>query len=308
VDYTAFQALTRDLLASPRGPSLLRLDGLDPASALADLRPRLPDKPTAAAPLDVAYLWAEAMQVEGDVILGRGVRGLLDPLFRRFAFEGRLLHAPQDLSPAFLAMARAAGLEVQTFSTVPAPQFPLAPATGRPEALFFPAPLMPLGRFLTSAEIDTVDIWLSQDVRRIVVFDSVYTFQNHFGHAVQRLLGNGQAVLLHSMSKAWLSPGLCGFAVAPFQLDPEPPDELALAQAAWLLSSERDLPSRLQSRFDRLWNRLDVPRPQTGYFTVLPSRFSKTLAAGKLAIPSSVFGAEERAWCVGTCLLAEAGG
>jgi hypothetical protein len=130
-------------------------------------------------------------------------------------------------------------------------------------------------------------------------------------------LRTGQALLVHSLAKGHLTPDLAGFALAPgsvargvegqegLQLEPT-----ALRQATFLLERHRELPARVQARFDEQWGRVreglgplpfDVPR--TGYFTTCALGFEELLARGWLAVPGSVFGPPEARWSAVTCLL-----
>jgi histidinol-phosphate/aromatic aminotransferase/cobyric acid decarboxylase-like protein len=245
------------------------------------------------------------------------VRDLLRTLFQHFAREGRVLLAPSDVYPVYHALAAGAGLPVRAFPTCPAPELPSQPPRSEPEVLLLPEPLMPLGRFLSDPELRALEAWLDADSRRLVVLDAVYTFAPRFSPATERLLGTGQALLLHSLAKGHLHPDLAGFGLVPegvargLDVSGEPAlDVTALRQACFLLERHRELPARVQARFEEQWGRVraavgtppfDIPR--TGYFSTSALGFEALLERGWLAVPGPVFGPPEARWSAVTCLL-----
>jgi histidinol-phosphate/aromatic aminotransferase/cobyric acid decarboxylase-like protein len=313
VNFEAWKTLSRELLASERGARLLRLDCMNPAKALAELRPAVPERPRPSSTYEVEALWRarfELLDAPGGVVLSTGIRPLLSGLFQDFARQGRRLHAPEDVYPAYLTLAAAAGLPVTTFSSVPTPILPVDAPGPAAEVLLVPEPLVPLGRGLGGHEAQQLSAWLDEDPRRLLVLDCAYTFDARFTPAAEALLARGQTVLLHSLAKGFLSPAVAGFALGPppalAGLDHEI-DSDALAIAAAVLDRAADLPERLARVFGRRWSALremsDIPAPATGYFAVLPFSFDELLARGQLAVPGSVFGARDARWCAVTCLL-----
>jgi histidinol-phosphate/aromatic aminotransferase/cobyric acid decarboxylase-like protein len=324
MNFEAYKQFCRELLASERGARLVRLDCMNPPKALSALAPKLPEAPPVRDAQELERAWREAFglpgtgpQPEARVLLGRGVRDLLRALFQRFAQEGRVLHAPSDVYPVYHSLAASAGLRVHSFPTCPEPQLPTQALGTSPEVLLLPEPLVPLGRVLSDTEVRTLEAWLGADPRRLLVLDAVYTFAPRFTEATQRLLRTGQALLVHSLAKGHLAPDLAGFALVPGtvargvegfeapQLEP-----LALRQACFLLEHHRELPARVQARFEEQWSRvretLGSPPfaiPRTGYFTTSALSFEELLERGWLAVPGSVFGPPEARWSAVTCLL-----
>jgi hypothetical protein len=176
---------------------------------------------------------------------------------------------------------------------------------------------MPLGRFLVDSEVRQLEGWLGADPRRLLLLDAVYTFAPRFSAATERLLQTGQALLLHSLAKGHLAPELAGFALVPGAvaraveaLEEPRLEPTSLRQACFLLEHHRELPARVQARFEEQWSRLldtsgplpfEVPR--TGYFATCALSFEELLERGWLAVPGSVFGPPEARWSVVTCLL-----
>lgn len=324
MNWDDYKRFCRELLASERGSRLVRLDCMNPAKALSDLAPALPEAPPERDARALERVWREAFHLprsgpgaEARVLLGRGVRDLLRTLFQHFAREGRVLLAPSDVYPVYHALAAGAGLPVRAFPTCPAPELPSQPPRSEPEVLLLPEPLMPLGRFLSDPELRALEAWLDADSRRLVVLDAVYTFAPRFSPATERLLGTGQALLLHSLAKGHLHPDLAGFGLVPegvargLDVSGEPAlDVTALRQACFLLERHRELPARVQARFEEQWGRVraavgtppfDIPR--TGYFSTSALGFEALLERGWLAVPGPVFGPPEARWSAVTCLL-----
>ncbi|MFL5349538.1 MAG: hypothetical protein ACJ8AT_32465 [Hyalangium sp.] len=324
MNFDAYKRFCRELLASERGSRLVRLDCMNPPKALSALAPALPAQLPVREALELQRAWREAfglpssgLGTETRILLGRGVRDLLRALFLHFAREGRVLHAPSDVYPVYHSLAAGAGLPVHPFPTCPAPALPKLAPSASPEVLLLPEPLVPLGRFLSDAEVRELEAWLGADPRRLVVLDAVYTFAPRFSAATERLLRTGQALLVHSLAKGHLTPDLAGFALVPGVLGPsveagELPglEPTAVRQACFLLERHADLPARVQARFEEQWGRVrealgplpfDIPR--TGYFTTCALGFEELLSRGWLAVPGSVFGPPEARWSAVTCLL-----
>ena len=314
MNFQAYKDLARGILASERGPRLLRLDCMNPVKALAAMRPALPAHLPRVSTRDLESSWRTRWGLAGigeRVVTSSGVRALLGRLFASFARDGRGLHAPEDVYPVYLEQAAAAGVRLTTFPTVPAPLLPPLGIGRGPEALLVPEPLVPLGRGLSDAEAAHIVSWLGQDDRRIAILDCVYTFGARFTPAAETLLAGGRTVLLHSLAKGFLSPDTAGFAIGPASilatLEHETSDD-GRAAAVHVLAQAADLPEQLARELARRWSHLGevagIPAPATGYFSVLPVAFDDLLAQGRLAVPGSVFGAPRSDWCAVTCLLA----
>jgi histidinol-phosphate/aromatic aminotransferase/cobyric acid decarboxylase-like protein len=143
--------------------------------------------------------------------LSTGVRRLLAQLFRSFAEAGRRLLAPQDVYPIYLELAKAAGVELGTFPTVPNPALPPVGVDRRREVLLVPEPLVPLGRGLNDPEAAHIRSWLAQDHERLLILDCVYTFGERFTKAAEAFLGGGgRFCCTRSRRGSWLqaSPDL----------------------------------------------------------------------------------------------------
>jgi aspartate/methionine/tyrosine aminotransferase len=323
MNFEAYKRFCKELLASERGARLVRLDCMNPPKALSALAPVVPEDPPVRDARELQRAWLETFGLSGvgadvGILLGRGVRDLLRALFQHFAREGRVLHAPSDVYPVYHSLAASAGLPVHAFPTCPAPELPTQAPQASPEVLLIPEPLVPLGRFLSEAEVRRLEAWLGADPRRLLVLDAVYTFAPRFSAATERLLQGGQTLLVHSLAKGHLTPDLAGFALVPgavargveggeaLQLEP-----IALRQACFLLERHPELPARVQARFDEQWARvretlgspLPFAIPRTGYFTTSASGFEELLARDWLAVPGSVFGPPEARWSAVTCLL-----
>ena len=315
MNFQAYKAVARGILASEAGARLMRLDCMNPVKALAAMRPTLRASPTRASVRDLEAAWRARWGLtaaEGSVRVSTGVRLLLARLFASFARDGRRLLAPEDVYPVYLELAGQAGVPLSTFPTVPQPSLPTSEVGRGREVLLLPEPMVPLGRGLSESDITQIRSWLDDDRERLLVLDCVYTFGERFTKAAETFLAAGQTVLLHSLAKGFLAPDVAGFAIGPATVLGEVIRDIgddSLATAVQLLQEAPDLPQRLATEFSRRWaglNRtIDLPAPATGYFSVVPVAFDELLTRGQLAVPGSVFGSRANDWSAVTCLLAD---
>jgi hypothetical protein len=315
MNFDAYKEVARSILASEAGARLVRLDCMNPVKALAGMRPSFATSTAPVSARDLEGAWRRRWRLtaaDGTIRLATGVRPLLAGLFASFAREGRRLVAPEDVYPVYLELAGQAGVTLTTFPTVPQPSLPEVGGVRGPEALLLPEPLVPLGRGLNDAEAMHIQSWLDEDRARLVILDCVYTFGERFTSAAEALLAGGQTVVLHSLSKGFLSPDVAGFAIGPAavlgELTHDIGDE-ARATAVQVLEDASDLPQRLAAEFSRRWSALNhttaLHVAATGYFSVVPVPFDELLARGQLAVPGSVFGSRSRDWSAVTCLLGD---
>jgi len=119
------------------------------------------------------------------------------------------------------------------------------------------------------------------------------------------------------MSKAWLLPQTAGIAIvsaaskADVQRRATTPDQFQQTMALQRLSSEVDLPARLQRRFDQQWLKLQpqIQRvdakwkpPETGYFSIVETPSGQLWDEHRaVGVPASVFGSAENVSII-TCL------
>ncbi|MBI3288630.1 MAG: hypothetical protein HYZ74_03825 [Elusimicrobia bacterium] len=238
------------------------------------------------------------------------MRESLDALFQVCASD---IWLPEDVYPQYWELARKHGLKPRRFQTLLDADLSELDLAGERSWLLLPHPLVPAGRGLRSAEVDRLARWLRDSPGRVLVLDCVYCLDLPVAGALSALLNSGQAVVLHSLSKGWLSPGLLGAAFLPEAIaaEFEPPSPQALAQARVRLSS-LDAPRRIEETLRRRWRRLAPSiqarfpgwtSPETGYFSVLPAASRELLRShGWLAIPASVFGSPRDDLSVASCL------
>lgn len=139
-----------------------------------------------------------------------GVRHSLSLIFSILADKGVDLRIPKDVYPVYGQLAENARLAYQTFPTLPELRFP-----NRGDYLLISNPLKPAGRWLTHEEVSQLCDWLRVDDRRRVLLDTVYNFDTRWHSTTRDLLKTEQVILLHSLSKGWLSPLVFGVALVP---------------------------------------------------------------------------------------------
>ena len=315
MNFEVYKKVAREVLASETGSRLLRLDCMNPVKALAAMRTAVPASLACTSVSDLEATWRRRWDLTssgGSVAVSRGVRPLLAQLFRWFAETDRRLLTPQDVYPVYLSLAKEAGVELDTFPTVPRPALPPIDVDRRREVLLVPEPFVPLGRALNDIEAAHIESWLAQDRGRLLILDCVYTFAERFTKTAEALLAGRQTILLHSLAKGFLAPDVAGFAIGPaYVIDRLVPDigDEARGAAVHLLREASDLPQPLAHEFSLRWSILsrtfDLPAPEVGYFAVVPTAFDTLLARGQLAVPGTVFVSVANDWSAVTCLLVE---
>lgn len=238
-----------------------------------------------------------------------GVRDSLALLFRHYAVQGARLWLPSDNYPVYGELARAAGLVLRDFPTLPAPLWPDGAPGDVAELLVVTNPLKPLGRCLDDSDVNALAAWLAAGPRRRVLLDTVYTFGTRFDAATLRLVATGQALLLHSLTKGWLHPRLFGIALVPESdaaalaqvFGPFPPPQENLARARELITRHTAMPTSVACALDEARQRMRDALPTgltippragaPGYFTPIAARWSDLLEKQNvLGIPANTFG------------------
>ncbi|MFI6155319.1 aminotransferase class I/II-fold pyridoxal phosphate-dependent enzyme [Kitasatospora sp. NPDC051170] len=284
--------------------------------ALAALRPEAPAEAGTVYRCDLARTWLRRYGLPEEwsrrAMVSRGVRHGLDVVFRHLRLKQARVWLPADVYPVYFELAREAGLEPESYPTLPAPAWPSAPVDGRPEYLLLANPSKPLGRYLSGGECEALVSWLGESPGRRLLIDSVYDLGTPFDAGTQQLLETGRAVLLHSVTKGWLWPRTFGVVLLSpedteladaFRTDAPTPEQLSLAEH--LLGEHGDLPQQvadeLAVRAQRLFDRLPaevraaIPEesrtsPGNYFFPVdIPAERLRS-EYGVLAIPMGVFG------------------
>jgi histidinol-phosphate/aromatic aminotransferase/cobyric acid decarboxylase-like protein len=314
MNYQQFRALRDRLVAES---DLLRLDGMNPAKALASLVPAPPEGPASSAEALRAWLDLFAPDIAPErASVGKGVRELLAVVFAHLAAAGYELWLPEDVYPEYGNLAGQAGLRCHGLVTLPEPRLGAIRA-GECAALLLPQPLAPLGRSLTGAEGEFLRAWLGGSLRRRLILDTVYHFASKMGALTRSLWETGQTFVLHSIAKGWLLPDTLGVVLSPPDVSLPCPEVAAAAagQATAALRTSPEMPTAVEATFRRQWASLTeriralVPGwrpPSTGYFSVLPVAFEELLRQGILGVPASVFGSRRADLSVISCLYSPA--
>ena len=312
MNFAHFQKTRETLLRDH--PGLIDCAATNLYAALARVIP--PTSPASEARVHRCHLatqWTELFGFEAEAsrraLISCGVRDSLALLFRYYAgIKARLL-LPTDNYPVYEELARAAGLEIRKFPTLPLPAWPNATPDTAPEILLVTNPLKPLGRWITREEVTVLSEWLSADPRRRLLLDTVYTFEDRFHPTTLQLLATGQTILLYSLTKGWLHPRLFGVALVPendfaalsavFRSEPPPQANLSRARelmhaysampqiiAQALSAARRRMLSFLPSDLSPL-SALDAP----GYFVPVVGNWESIFAKTKiLGVPATAFG------------------
>ncbi len=266
-------------------------------------------------------LWQKRWGAESlfkHVTAAESIRSLLESFFRVLANNKYSLYMPNDVYPVYWELAASRKIRPKGFSTMPSLSWEFLETTSSKSVILLPHPLSPAGRYLTSSDCDQLETWLNSAEDRWLLLDAVYEFNFIPASATHRLFKTGQVILLHSLSKGWLSPETLAVAVSPTSW-PYAFEETTVALAIearktahQLLSTFANKPRDLQNLFQRRWDNLSATlrqwdpqwtKPESGYFSFLRMPAADLLKQhNALAIPSSVFGSSEETISIITCL------
>ena len=320
MNYREFQRFRTRILAE--NPDVIDFAETNLWNSLASLVPRVTETHQHVHRCHLAEMWLANMQLPaswaGRAMVSSGVRHSLQLLLSQIANRSITLAIPEDVYPVYGRIADRAGVSFESYPTIPDLQLP-----DRDTWLLIANPLKPAGRWLFDDEVEQILRWLSVDSSRRVLIDAVYNFPLELHQSTTRLLESGQAFLLHSLSKGWLSPQVMGICLLPesdlstfasvFQKHSPDPENLCVAQI--LLSDYRDLPvqveATIESKFRRVshvWQdqtneTLVVPAGRTNYMVSVYGSFERWLERhGILTIPLNVFGSTNGQISVVSCL------
>lgn len=232
--------------------------------------------------------------------VSHGVRRSLRALFGVLASRGARVGVPSDVYPVYLQLAADAGVTVVPFEARRG-----LPELERVDAVLLCEPLKPWGTTLSEAESLRLEAWAREDAGRLVMIDSAYATPPTA--TVRRLVDQGAAALLCSLSKGWLLPDHVGLCLTPPAWQPLAreafatleKDEAKLRIGFAALTEHAHRPLEVARALASQAARLDAftgARPELeasackGYFAHSPRSFDELLAVGVLAVPASVFG------------------
>ncbi len=261
----------------------------------------------------LAAEWVERFGLMSEIsrraLVSSGVRDSLGQLFHHYAKGNARLWLPSDNYPIYGKLARIAGLRTREFPTLNGIVWPDAAPTDDMEILLVTNPLKPLGRWLTSQDVQYLEAWLGGGHRRRLLLDVVYTFETQFHRTTLRLLETEQTILLHSLTKGWLHPKLFGVALVP-ETDfatlapvfrPQIASQSNLARARALLALHPEMPSAVAHALAIGRGALAAALPANvllptqvnapGYFFPVGVQWQTLLDRDRiLGLPASVFG------------------
>ncbi|MGZ4810429.1 MAG: aminotransferase class I/II-fold pyridoxal phosphate-dependent enzyme [Thermoanaerobaculia bacterium] len=250
------------------------------------------------------------------IVVGTGIRSILEGLFTVLADRIETLWLPEDVYPIYWQLS--ARLRRRGFATLPDVDWSVLDASGPRDAVLLPCPLSPIGRSFSEQEHLRLVEWLRAHSERRLILDRAYSFTSPPDRERDVRLRGSQTISIWSLSKPWLSRGLLGIASVPaamrdqLQSQLTSPEPSQIARASAMIDLAPTLPALLTERFASAWARL-MPAilsacpswrpPESGYFSILPAVFDKLLAEHDLlAIPATVFGSKRTDLSVASCL------
>ena len=298
-----------------------RLDCMNPVKALEFVSRPMEQQKHPVAPADLLKWWKRtfALNIEHDQItMGPGVREILQIVLECLYNEGRTLWLPEDVYPVYFELA--GRLCIRPYETLVDFNLDFLENSSDTDVLLITDPLTPLGRYLQIHELEQCNEWLRKSPNRLLIIDAVYCFGPDRLSRLNDILETDQAVVLYSLSKAWLAPHLLGVAACPRRLTKKidgqgngyPVDSFDKQQAYSIVTADPGRPLLLQKLFFQQWLTLepeirkasdDWRPPQTGYFSMIPINYNFLLQEhNMLAVPASVFGSKRENLSVISCL------
>lgn len=315
MDFETWSSARAEALAS--NPGLLDAAESNLYAALPSRFPgrfeSIPESPARAAAhrCHVAELfvarWGWPDDEKSRVGLTRGVRDSLAAVFGLLAARGMRALIPSDVYPAYVTIARAAGLEFSAYRARGGP--PSERELEGVGAALVCDPLKPWGGALSTSQAERLGSWARADPSgRLLILDAAYEVD--WSPSARLLVECGSAMGLASLSKGWLAPWLAGAAVAPPAWAPatraacgaRPKEPGSLARAYQALSALPGRPGEVASAVGELRERAsailsargeDPFGGPSGYMGASPRPASWWFERGALAMPASVFGSAE---------------
>ena len=293
----------------------LRLDCMNTQKALSGLVPAIPQTTEEYSLPEALAAWQEVTGFDLqhlESIPGTGVRELLAQLIEQLKQAEAEFLFPCDVYPVYHRLL--GDYPARTYHTFPDWEWEVLSATSEQrQVLLLTQPAVPVGRYLSAAEITTVQNWLAADARRLLIVDAAYAYEpNHSIYA--KLLASNQCLCLFSLSKPWLLPEHWGLAVGPTELLESvslSPGEFSTNWVPALLQNT-GLPARLRNLFHQEWKRLsaaihefvpDWKPPDSGYYATVNLPFEQLLQTHNvLGVPATVFGSDRSDVTVISCL------
>jgi aspartate/methionine/tyrosine aminotransferase len=324
--YTEFSQLRQTLLANTTPPPR-RMDEFDLYTAMAAWKPPQANQKTTTETL--LNQWQGHSGINPaflkNSLTGQGIKAFLRGLFPILKAQGLDVWLPEDVYAGYRLIAEESDLEWQGFTTLPQGKKPALEGlqflkkTGPKAAVVLVNPAIPLGRFLTTAEVKKLTHWLSQSPQRLLILDAVYDPGTPLDSKTQALMETGQCVLLHSLSKTWITPNAFGVAVVPPGIQTPLKERLSaleappsLPQASACLGQHPTRPQSLEALYKAAWKALTQTLeqihpswrpPDCGYISWLPMGFERILDRfNVLAAPASIFGSRAKDRAVISCL------
>jgi histidinol-phosphate/aromatic aminotransferase/cobyric acid decarboxylase-like protein len=250
MNFRDFMKQRAELLAANPGTLDLTETNLPASLEFIRVAPTEAELPAKAHRCHLAEFWLDAFKLSRDLkprtLVSEGVRQSLGLLFGGFAQHQRRALIPADVYPVYLDLARAGGLQFETYS---AECELTAEVLGNADVLLLTHPAKPFMKTLGTREKSAIAEWLSGDAARRLIIDGVYLWDDRLPDVYVK--NSNQAYFLHSLSKGWLRPLILGVALVPDQdvemwtpvfraLTPSQ-DNLRLAQT--LLTAHADFPA-----------------------------------------------------------------
>jgi hypothetical protein len=245
--------------------------------------------------------------------ISRGVRESLGVLFGMAKRVGARVAIPSDVYPTYWSLAESAGIS-ETAVAWSARDGDIDAAKNA-DWILVCDPIKPWGSKCSEKLALELANWAEESEGRLLIADLAY--DNHCESQFLKLARRGQACVLASLSKGWLSPWVCGICIwpsgAPAGLRDDfaklHKDERLLREAFHCLDNLRERPREVFSACMSLAADAIKAIPGEfsngsnfdGYFMVCDRSWKNALAYDFLTLPASTFGSVKPG-CVFSCL------
>ena len=250
--------------------------------------------------------WSFSQSMKARCSATRGVRASLAGVFEVMAKKNAVCMIPRDVYPAYEELAAVAGVKIKTYKAKEG--LPSEEDLEGCSMILVCDPLKPWGGDLSLDQAKELRAWAQADTKeRLVVIDSAYNID--WTPEAKKMVEEGVAMGLCSVSKGWLSPWTAGLAISPEEWAPvmrevlgaQKKDAEALAKGYAALDKYDQRPKEVEKAINVLANEAckaiktkGLTVNPWGYFATSEDSAEEWLNRGILVLPASVFGSKSK--------------
>lgn len=296
----------RDNLLEDTTKDYFRMDCLNPFKAMDFLlKDLIIDENLEITKEDLLNLWKERNNINLDFTITRGVRDSLNIITNSFKDKNFII--PNDVYPKYVYITN--NIENRVFYNLNNYGLLNVDINVTNSLLLLECPITPEGRLLNKNEVNHLLKFLKEK-SNIIVIDTVYAYETlKVFNLLEPLISTNQCIILHSLSKTYLSPEVLGVNYIPeqykeiidfsyvYDLYPLKDEKYSLQRAYSILNDKSKLPYLQEEIFKKEHSNNNMYVKQKNYdkedymsyFRKIDSSFEKELLKNIMCVPNSIF-------------------